>query len=395
MLALPRNEKDALLWRAGVPSGKVASLEAGGYLNNIISPPWVVNEFPRRLPSWGVSLGNTTNTVSTNTRHRKYKIQRDAIYALEGMNMRVDSCLRALRQEVKILRGAEGHAHFSGVMVCGSVWVCPVCASRIGEGRRQELTKALQRGGFLPVLVTVTLQHTRGDPLADLINALNTSLRKLKAGREWGNFVSKYGVLAYVSSMEVTHSRDAGWHPHKHILFFLRGSVDLEAFRNDITGRYIKLVEKCGRYASEFHAIDVRSGNDEAGSYISKWGVVSELVSGSGKETRKAGGYTPWGLAELSTSESWAREAFREYARATFGKRAITYSRGAREILGLGTEQDDQELAEGELIVAIRRDIWETVRRRGMIGNLLQVAELGGDPAVQSFLQEVVTGGSP
>ena len=66
----------------------------------------------------------------------------------------------------------SGTAHYSGLIVCGSVWTCPVCGAKISEKRRGELNAAIEqhksRGGDV-LLLTLTTPHARGDDLAALV----------------------------------------------------------------------------------------------------------------------------------------------------------------------------------------------------------------------------------
>ena len=131
---------------------------------------------------------NTTINVSADKRRRKYKLLeviKDIVYK-SGFRFRVTSCMEMMNsRQVDIIQG-EGGAFYRGVMACGSVWLCPVCASRITEGRRQELQQALSENtDLIPVMITATLQHEKGDRLFSLMDVLNASLRKMKAGRWW------------------------------------------------------------------------------------------------------------------------------------------------------------------------------------------------------------------
>ena len=61
-------------------------------------------------------------------------------------------------------------SHWSNVQRCASLWVCPVCAKPITEGRRTELSIGLERwkkeflGGCL--LLTLTFSHSIDMPLS-------------------------------------------------------------------------------------------------------------------------------------------------------------------------------------------------------------------------------------
>jgi len=347
-------------------------------------------------------LGNTTNKVSAispSRRTARYKLL-DVIKGLignYGMRHRVLGCMHMLHSNsVDIMRKANGKTYTSGVSVCGSVWVCPVCASRITLGRRDELEQALRVSGYTPVMVTVTLQHYKTDGLGVLLGALNGALRKLKSGRWWKGFTSRYGIMAYVSGLEIVYSLLHGWHPHKHILFFIdNNEFDLQAFKDELIQRYTGLIRESGMYASEYHSIDVSLGDDDIGAYVSKWGVTDEITRSNIKRG-KDGSYSPFELAELAgDGERWAVMAFREYVEAINGKRQMTWSHGGRKVLGLGREKSDKQLAQedkqsdDELIISFDGKQWNQILRAGLVGELLDVAESGGTGAVILFLSGI------
>jgi hypothetical protein len=340
--------------------------------------------------SSAVHLGTTTNNVSTSGKYRRYAVLRKVKRIMAGSDARVNSCMKALGNTVAVQRTGDNY-HFGGIMACGSVWMCPVCASRISERRRHELQDALDTSGMYPVLITATISHGKRDSLASLLDVLNESLRKLKAGRKWQNLRDKYGICAYASSLEFTYSQETGWHPHKHILLFLKDKIDADAIaslRSDISRCYVSIVGRLGGYASAYHAIDVQAGTDYAGAYLAKWGIVAEVTKSNMKQARKDGSYSVWELAELGESEAWAREAFREYAGATKGKRAITYSHGARGILGMNKDVSDELLAqETEVITTITREAWNKILASGNEVLILELAEHGGKDAVDSYVR--------
>lgn len=349
-------------------------------------------------------LGNTTNKVSaiySSRRTIRYKLLNiiKGLIGDSGMNHRVLGCMHMLHSNsLDVMRKSSGQAYYSGASVCGSVWVCPVCASRITLSRRDELEQALRVSGFTPVMVTVTLQHYKSDHLNVLLSALNGSLRKLKAGRWWKGFTSRYGIMAHVSGLEIVYSLQHGWHPHKHILFFVdNGEIDISAFRDELTERYTGLIRESGMYASEYHSIDVSIGDDDISGYVAKWGLTDE-VTRSNIKRGKDGSYSPFELAELAgNGERWAVMAFREYVESTSGKRQMTWSHGGRKVLGLGRDKSDKQLAEerkqsdDELIISIDRKQWNQIMRLGLQGELLDVAEDGGTGAVILFLSGVIS----
>ena len=73
---------------------------------------------------------------------------------------------------------AAGTAVVLGVMRCGRIWLCPVCAATIRHKRAEEITQAvvewIRRGGTA-YLVTLTARHASKDRLDALMDALQGS----------------------------------------------------------------------------------------------------------------------------------------------------------------------------------------------------------------------------
>jgi hypothetical protein len=73
---------------------------------------------------------------------------------------------------------AAGTAVVLGVMRCGRIWLCPVCAATIRHKRAEEITQAvvewIRRGG-IAYLVTLTARHAAKDRLDGLMDALQGS----------------------------------------------------------------------------------------------------------------------------------------------------------------------------------------------------------------------------
>jgi hypothetical protein len=75
----------------------------------------------------------------------RWQLQREARALLP--NERVAFCMRRVRAtKVDVLYSPDHQsAHYGGLMVCGSVWLCPLCAAKIAERRRIELEQAITR----------------------------------------------------------------------------------------------------------------------------------------------------------------------------------------------------------------------------------------------------------
>jgi hypothetical protein len=333
-----------------------------------------------------VSLGNTTVKVSTPTKWQLLSMVQDM---LQGSNYRVLNCQKAIGQ-VQIFRGEE-RAYFGGVMACESVWLCPVCNRRIAYERAQMIRKTLD-AGYKMILLTTTLQHSKADALDDLLDALKLALRKLKQGRWWKDFRERWGVEAYISSYEITYGYH-GWHPHTHIIIYLSKEIDVQEFWTQLVQRYVKLVEKGGHYASEYHGLDVREAEGEAvANYLTKWrswDLSNELVNSSAKQGRE-GGQTFWELVA-----SGRDDLVQEYAHATFGLKSLTWSHGAKELLGVKDDSDNEQEYDPEnepvVIAKIPEKVWNVIRSRSLQGYCLELAVMDQD-ALGRYLRELEAG---
>src|SRR4051794_16390042 len=71
-------------------------------------------------------------------RQVRWQLQREARALLP--DERVAFCMRRIQATTVDVLYSPQHksAHYGGLMVCGSVWVCPLCAAKISEHRRVE-----------------------------------------------------------------------------------------------------------------------------------------------------------------------------------------------------------------------------------------------------------------
>lgn len=335
-------------------------------------------------------LGNNTKYVSAFRRKkRQYILQETAARILPGE--RVSWCMmHAHAQTMEIQRAGENLYYF-GLHTCGSVWLCPVCSSRIRVARRVELERAASSGYFM-VMVSLTLQHSRQDELSALLEALNTAWRKMRAGRKWQEIARKYQLDASCSALEITYSERAGFHPHKHALFFSalpESLFNIEAFQAELSERWQAALAKLGSYASEYYGLKVTRG---AAGYLQKWSASDELTSESKAPDDEH--YTMWQVLELAGQSAHFRKVFQEYAAATKKKRQLFWSAGARELLGLAKEKSDEEIAaavpkESVTVAVLSRGEWKLVCKYHLRAELLETAALSGAAGVYFFLQRL------
>lgn len=325
---------------------------------------------------------------------------------------RVYRCCRYLANGNKFVEvvhsPSTGTAHYRCLETCGSVWLCPVCAAKIAEGRRKELADAVaatQAGGGAVVHVTYTVKHGRHDDLALLVDSFTQAYRKLTSYRGYKELRKEYEIFGSVRALEVTHSDENSWHPHYHVLLFLSHPItEAQRLELDMSLRNLWVVaaKKCG-LSMNHHGLKVSTTKGAIGDYIAKygrdpkgervpWGPESELTRAHLKSARLSGSNTPWDLLRAhEDGDGRAAHLFREYAAVFKGRQQLVWSPHLRALLGLEDEAKDSALADAvpddsAHLTWIDYADWMLVIRYRLRGELLAVASDGDADAVGAFL---------
>ncbi len=289
-------------------------------------------------------------------------------------------------------------AHYGGLLVCGSVWMCPVCAAKISERRRDELSVAIAAWGGQIIMATFTLQHTVSDALGPLLDSLQDAMRGMRSGRRWMAIQEQHGVVGSVRGLEVTHG-DHGFHPHQHVLFFVSPGVDVDVFTQQLRDRWMASAARLGRYASPLWGLHVTAASADVAAYVAKWGkepkwTAAHELAKAGSKRGRSGSSSMLQLLEwyVVMGDVEAGTRWREYALAFKGKKQLVYSKGLRALLGLiAEEKTDQEIVEEAVEDAVVLALLDLAAWRVVLGNdaraeLLTVASSGDPALVRSFL---------
>jgi hypothetical protein len=282
-------------------------------------------------------------------------------------------------------------AHYSGLVVCASVWACPVCSAKITERRKLELERA-NTNGLSKFMVTYTLQHSRQDKLSKLTRDLAEGLRDMKHSRGYINLINDLQIVGTVTGAEVTVSNMNGWHPHKHALSFSslgQSQIKADELRAELSKLFIAAMEKRGRYVSAVYGVDVKTEN-VINAYIAKigdekqtWSLSAEIAKSPVKTGRDADHFHPFELLDMYLAKNiFAGRMFIEYAISMKSQKQLFYSRGLRDILGLGDELSDVEIAEQQeqdavLLALIKPEHWKIILKHEKRGQLLEVVSTG------------------
>jgi hypothetical protein len=308
---------------------------------------------------------------------------------------RTAKCLRVRRPdktEIEVFRSVEhGTAHYGGLQVCSSVWACPVCAAKISERRRAELLRAMEAhkaGGGEVLLLTLTNPHYLGDRLDEILAGQQKAMSRFNGAREARKLWESIGCVGTVRAWEVTHG-DNGWHPHFHLLLFVRSGLDLDGLLERFSAVWANSCRLAGLpIPSDRYGVTLEDGS-KAAAYASKWGLENEMTKGHVKKAKK--GRTPFDLlrAYMNDGDRQAAALFKEFADNFKGKRQLVWSKGLKALFEV-QELTDAELAtapedRAELLGTISLDQWRVIVRLDLRADVLELARFGWEP-VQLFL---------
>lgn len=297
-------------------------------------------------------------------------------------------------------RRDEARAHYAGVQTCGSVWSCPCCSERILTGRAEELVTAVRThaatGGDV-LMLTLTMRHHSGQALADLWDALGEAWRAASSGSR--SVRSIMGPIDWVRRVEATYG-EHGWHVHVHALLFVPAATDPEPVGQTVFAAWARRLVGLGLEAPldgpgmRIKRLDLSQASAEVADYLAK-GSYEEAtdarraaleLAANGKQAR-AGNRTPFDILADFVADGQATDAelWGEWEKGSKGRRAITWSRGARARLVPTEELSDEELAQesdggGEVVALIEDGAWPAIIAQPRLANLvLNLVETADD----------------
>lgn len=307
----------------------------------------------------------------------------------------------------------EHRAWFSNVMRCGSVWTCPVCAAAAAAKRRRylrELEYQAAQQGLGVALVTLTTPHHAGDDLDDLVARLSDARRRMRTGRAWQRFKARWGWIGEARTLEVTHGRLNGWHPHYHSMVFVeampRRARDRARFERELHALWAGACTAAGLgEPTPEHGTDVAWGSKKhagygsrVAEYVAKWGFAGE-VTGAQVKGRGTGGRTPWELlAAAREGDEHAGWLWCLYADAFDGRHQLQVSPGLkarlqpRDLEELPDADPEHEALEHDERPSeagwIEADDWAAVCRLGAHEAVLAAA-MEGREALEGELADI------
>ena len=318
-------------------------------------------------------------------RAEKYALQNEAEKLLPDERIRFCLKHRIDASKTVAVRYNErtSQAHYSNLQRCGSIWLCPICAAQISEGRRSELSIGIknfctQSEGAV-YLLTLTNAHNHGDNLLSLLAGQAKALHYLWGDRKPKEKFIMLNKIGHIICTEVTNGKN-GWHPHFHILLFFAQKIDEASLQAFIASHWQHCCKKAGlKIPSLEHGCDLRGGA-YAEQYIAKWGLENEMTKGHLKKGSN-GSNTPWDLLRLSEGGcAVSGRLFQQYAKAFKGKRQLSWSRGLKALLLVEEATDEQLATETEQnsieVRLIALEIWRLIKRYKVRAEFLKAVEM-------------------
>jgi len=297
-------------------------------------------------------------------------------------------------------------ARYHNVIRCSDVWICPVCANHITASRRDDLRKVVRtlRPKSIVVMLSFTLRHKREDALIDTLTCLLDAWRSMTTCRQWDK--DRERMFGYVRSLEVTWGRANGWHPHLHVVFFVKPEFCVKTFIARTRNAWDVSVRVAGGDSDIGIAVgvtyDTEDSADGMADYLTKWGLPEEMTRGGMSKGDRDGGYTPLHLLAEYLKYPYGEipvthvgKLYMEYAQALRGKRQLTWSRSPdiRAEAGIGEEKSEAEIVENSpedgyvLLARLTIEEWTAVLAESKQGALLDFAAQGDVGAMDNLVR--------
>lgn len=296
----------------------------------------------------------------------RYRLQRHAAKIL-GWPKGLSACEYARREGVERVEAWRHTSEergswnkFVGLQTCKRVWDCPVCSNRRAWNRRQDLQKLVeyaQKTGLTLVMLTLTSSHDLETTLKEQRRMMKKAKASLttRAGFKKG-FLPR--LVGSVTATEVTHGLWTGWHFHFHYILLVNLRDLPPDERDEEAQRLGEMAWPAWEGAAKNAGLHVnrKAYSVEVGEAVARYPADKEKLEGgwtlADEATRGAAkggaGRHPFELLRLSCDEGdeSARTLFQEYSRDIKGARALYWSKGLAELVGV--KPDPDETGEGD-----------------------------------------------
>lgn len=301
-------------------------------------------------------------------------------------------------RHIHLLKGEQSQKpYFHGLIKCGNVWRCPMCAKKISDYRQKEiyyLASEWQRKEKKLSFITLTIRHLKSDSPEDIVNRLVEQFRKLQRTSKWKKLKEFHSIEGFCKSLEFTFSKKHWLHPHLHILLF-HNSENPEELHDQIIRMWVKRKET----RSVLKAQNAKSVYDKSGisNYVTKWDVSAELTKANHKLGKIKENVSPFQALKMLTEGKYGAFTRKELAHRWMNYRSITYrkhhiqlSRNLKAMLKDGDFKESEEILKDEkpdqLIARIDKDLWTVMIKKELPPQILNAWEKGGHKEIAKLL---------
>lgn len=339
-----------------------------------------------------------------------YKAKRAESYALRRLagfqlpNNSVSKCgkYRIKKADIKVLRSkTNGNSFYANLQQCGLIWVCPVCAKKITEFRKQEVSTALQnwqKEGNTILFLTLTIPHYVNQSCKMVADGFSKIRRRFWNDDRVKQWRKDLGVIGYITTLESTYGKN-GFHVHAHLALFVEGSTVSSKVVNRAKPVWNRFIQRAG-YKPNKHSWDIQIADCRIAGYLAKmdistnWGVAEEMAKSHMKTRLKNGNISVWELCRAGgEGDKWASEKWIDYTKGMFRKSFCRFSPGLRAIV---LPNDEEELTDSEvvkrqddtayIVALIPNETWVRIYRCRINAELLDLADKGSQDGIRELL---------
>ncbi len=309
-------------------------------------------------------------------------------------NSKINDFIDNPKVKIKEVKHEKGKSrHISGTIKCSSPWICPSCSATISMTRGEQLKKVVECGrehGRGYGMAVLTIPHQPDDALLSSQYILGDIWRRLGTQTPFRNWKKANKIRFSAKGYEIMASIKRGkadWHPHFNIIFDYDELPDMneeQKIRHEFKTAHF-LWKICNSIAQKYHGISLKEpfmqevkkklegskgtfiktymqvkggvsfNLDFVEEYATKFGLVEEATAGMYKQGN--GSFHPFQILDMIRKEDETMtkkekilliEMFREYAKATKGKRFFVFGMNQvkyyQENYGLELEILDDEL---------------------------------------------------
>ena len=293
-------------------------------------------------------------------RDKAIKTRRALMHNSTWASKNKKDCGKTFSQNVSLVRNNLGHYYLSGFHRCGNGKDCPQCSpayrAKHADWLRSVTSYAKYKDHTIS-MITPTIPHRVTDTFPEVYAAFQ---------KAWSRFARElnHRKIEWIWHEETTISPN-GFHPHFHVLMFhknppedLNGWITLEnelfefwlrAFQEEYTDRRGANRTR----ASIWHSHPSRAGfklsweqpgvdDEDDASVLSQY--VSKFATDIGAEMSsfdtKEGGGSLTMFQALCSDDPYHHARFMEYAEAQQGKRFFSKSKGIKEIVKAGIQEE-------------------------------------------------------